>query len=383
MHQKSDTHYFIKMERPQIIALYLPQFHPTDNNDKWWGKGFTEWTNVGKAKPLFKGHYQPKVPSDLGYYDLRLKEVRNEQAKLAKEAGISAFCYYHYWFGNGEEELEFPFNEVLRTKEPDFPFCLCWANESWHKKFWNDFNSSQKMMLREQTYPGDEDIIKHFYRLLPAFKDKRYFKVNGKNIFMIYKPFDIPDCKLFIRTWNKLALSEQLPEFFFIAQIQEKIDDDGIENLISNGFDAVNLVGLYHSTEDLFNSYSAPKKLFKRAVRFIRNRILSQPLVYNYAEISKFFNSRYITNENCVPTLIPNWDHTPRSGNKGLVFENSTPILFEHHVKDTINQISSKSNKLIFLKSWNEWGEGNYMEPDLKWGKGYIQSLRKVIDDYV
>ena len=140
------------MSRPKVIAFYLPQFHPTPHNDEWWGKGFTEWTNVGKAKPLFWGHYQPKVPADLGYYDLRLSEVREAQAELAREAGIYGFCYYHYWFGDGKEELELPFDEVLRLGKPDIPFMLCWANESWHKKFWNkDGIGTSKQVLVEQT----------------------------------------------------------------------------------------------------------------------------------------------------------------------------------------------------------------------------------------
>lgn len=150
------------MSKPKLIAFYLPQYHPTLDNDKWWGKGFTEWTNVGKAKPLFIGHYQPKVPADLGYYDLRVPEVRELQASLAKEAGIYGFCYYHYWFGNGRKELELPFAEVLKSEKPNFPFCLCWANESWHSKFWNKDGSIEKKILIEQLYPGDDDIINHF-----------------------------------------------------------------------------------------------------------------------------------------------------------------------------------------------------------------------------
>lgn len=155
----------------RVIAFYLPQFHPTPENDLWWGKGFTEWTNVGKARPLFRGHYQPKVPADLGYYDLRVPETRKAQAEMAREYGIEGFCYWHYWFGNGRELLDFPFKEVLKSGEPDFPFCLGWANHSWEDKQFNKEGNSK--ILMEQQYPGDTDYTEHFYSLLPAFKDPR------------------------------------------------------------------------------------------------------------------------------------------------------------------------------------------------------------------
>ena len=158
--------------KPRLISFYLPQFYPTPENDEWWGKGFTEWTNVGRAKPLFKGHYQPKVPADLGYYDLRIPEVREQQADLAREAGIEGFCYWHYWFGNGKRLLDRVFREVVETGKPDFPFCLCWANESWHKKFWNMDGTTDKQILAEQVYEDEEGNTKHFYALLDAFKDK-------------------------------------------------------------------------------------------------------------------------------------------------------------------------------------------------------------------
>ena len=166
----------MKKERAnaRVIALYLPQFHPIPENDKWWGPGFTEWMNVVKGKPLFKGHVQPKIPADLGFYDLRLPETREAQAQLAREAGIEGFCYYHYWFG-GKQLLERPFNEVLSSGKPDFPFCLCWANHSWSNKTWNRKSNLQaNSMLIEQTYPGDEDDREHFMNVLPAFKDKRF-----------------------------------------------------------------------------------------------------------------------------------------------------------------------------------------------------------------
>jgi lipopolysaccharide biosynthesis protein len=173
------------MSKIRSIAFYLPQFHPIKENNEWWGKGFTEWTNVGKARPLFKGHYQPRIPADLGYYDLRLDEVRVEQALMAKEFGIEGFCYWHYWFGNGRTLLERPFKEVLESGSPDFPFCLAWANETW-KGFAHGLKN--RNVLIEQKYLGERDDTDHFYKVLPAFKDKRYIKVNSKPVFLIYKP---------------------------------------------------------------------------------------------------------------------------------------------------------------------------------------------------
>ena len=181
-------------KKARVIAYYLPQFHPTPENDKFWGKGFTEWTNVGRARPLFHGHYQPRVPADLGYYDLRMPEIREQQAELAREAGIEGFCYWHYWFGGGKELLERPFNEVVESGKPDFPFCLGWANHTWSTRTWTSSKTGyQETIIAEMTYPGDEDHISHFYKYLNAFKDKRYIKVDGKLLFVIFAPQDFVD----------------------------------------------------------------------------------------------------------------------------------------------------------------------------------------------
>ena len=170
----------MKKAKVRAIAFYLPQFYPTPENDEWWAPGFTEWTNVGKAKPLFHGHYQPRVPADLGYYDLRVPETREMQAQLAKEAGLEGFCYWHYWF-NGRRLLDRVFREVVESGTPDFPFCLCWANHSWYAKTWNS-NSPDRLLI-EQTYGGVEDFTAHFNAMLPAFKDEKYIKVDGKPVF--------------------------------------------------------------------------------------------------------------------------------------------------------------------------------------------------------
>lgn len=356
----------------KIIAYYLPQYHPFKENNEWWGTGFTEWTNVGKAKKYFKDHYQPKVPKDLGYYDLRIAEVRNQQANLAKEAGIDGFCYWHYWFGNGRRLLEMPFNEVLKSGKPDFPFCLGWANESWKAKVW-DFNSTKRdRTLIEQLYPGEQDYIDHFYTVLEAFKDKRYLTKDNKPIFVVYKPFLIPDASNFIKVWRKLAIKEGLEGIHFIGSTEKS---ENIEPIMNMGFDAINIVrnGEYAYNKKLLKKILIPTLLYK---------IFRKPLKISYSLMIQYFVQKEEREKNVYPSIIPNWDHTPRSGRKGSVFHNSTPELFSKHVKEVFNSVKDKKteDKIIFLKSWNEWGEGNYMEPDLRFGKKYIEvmgSLRK------
>lgn len=358
---------------PEIIAFYLPQYHPTPHNNEWWGEGFTEWTNVAKAKPLYPGHYQPKVPGDLGFYDLRMPEVRKKQAELAKEAGITGFCYYHYWFGNGEQELELPFNEVLRTGEPDFPFCLCWANETWGRKMWNkDGAVVGQQILAEQKYLGEEDDIKHFYSLLPAFRDSRYMRIDDKPIFMIYRPLAFNDVNRFINLWNKLAQENGLKGFYFIAySLMVNTEYASIKAL---GFDSVCSCRL-----------GKTKNNFLWIVRRALSMFTKIPIILSYKKVIPSLIQSFEKEHNDVyPTMIPNWDHTPRSGTNGYLYSNCTPELFEIHARNTIEAVINRpqNRRICFLKSWNEWGEGNYMEPDLKYGKGYLHALRKVINQY-
>lgn len=361
--------------KPRIIAFYLPQFHPTKNNNKWWGQGFTEWTNVGKAKPLFKGHEQPKVPADLGYYDLRLSQPKIEQAILAKEAGIEGFCYYHYWFGRGHEELDLPFKEIVKTRNPDFPFCLCWANESWNKKFWNKDGTYDREVLAEQLYDNEVGHREHFYSLLDAFRDERYIKINGKILFMIYKPLDFNGVRYFIELWNKLALENGLKGFHFVGQT---INEEDIDKILSLGFDSVNIVRLWDAFRNQYR-----KNSFKGVIRYCHKYLLNNPFIVEYKKAVEYLIKKEDSNPCIYPTLIPNWDHTPRSGTGGSVLINSSPTLFKQHAKDVFSIVKDKpyDQNLVFLKSWNEWGEGNYMEPDLKNGKGYINALREALEE--
>ena len=223
------------MNKLQIIAFYLPQYHPFKENDEWWGKGFTEWTNVGKAKPLFKGHNQPRVPTELGYYDLRLPSVREQQAQMAKDAGVTAFCYWHYWFGNGKRLIPEVFQEVLESGNPDFPFCLGWANHSWFAKNWNSDGTTTQKLLMEQTYPGIEDEKMHFEFLLKAFKDSRYVKVDGKPLLYIFAPRDLPT--EYIRNFRRWAKDAEFPDLYLVANVQDLRLSK--QEILSLGYDAV------------------------------------------------------------------------------------------------------------------------------------------------
>lgn len=363
------------MDKSKVIAFYLPQFHPTEDNNKWWGEGFTEWTNVGKAKMLYKNHYQPKVPADLGYYDLRLSDIRTKQAILAKEAGIYGFCYYHYWFGAGKQELELPFNEVVKTKEPDFPFCLCWANESWNKKFWNPDGTCDKEVLIQQSYDKEDGNRRHFYSLLDAFNDHRYIKINNKLLFIIYKPLDFENINDFMLQWDNLAKEHGLNGFYFLGHTSSP--DEELNSILNLKLRGVISVRINNCVKYFYN-----KKKISGLLNHIIRVLFKRPFVIEYNKCIEIL-SEVNENTKVIPTILPNWDHTPRSGRGGFVLHRSTPKFFKLHLKTLFKNLKEKprESNLIFLKSWNEWGEGNYMEPDIIFGKQYIQVLKSTLDE--
>lgn len=372
------------MNKTKVIALYLPQFHPMKENNEWWGAGYTEWNSVAKAKPLFKGHEQPKIPADLGFYDLRLPESREFQAQLAKRAGISAFCYYHYWF-EGRELMERPFNEVLESGQPTFPFCLAWANHDWYNKGW--INSKKRIelipkLLIKQTYGGVEDYTKHFYSLLKAFKDSRYFKLHGRLVFMIYAADSVPELELFIKTWRSLAQKEGLPGFYFITHFDRPSLYSRTEEFLAKGLDAINVSFLHRPFQTRFANMLKNNKWLNLWYQRWQSHIHFAPEVVQYKEAIKKMDDPIFEERNIIPTIIPNWDHTPRSGRFGRVFQDCTPALFKVHVNDILKRLTNKEDedRVIFLKSWNEWGEGNYLEPDSKFGCQYIETLRECLE---
>lgn len=384
------------MNKARIIALYLPQFHPIPENDRWWGPGFTEWTNVAKSKPLFRGHVQPRIPADLGFYDLRLAETREQQAILAREAGIEGFCYYHYWFGGGRQLLERPFNEVVASGKPDFPFCICWANHTWSNKTWNRKSAMQQdTVLMEQTYPGTEDDIAHFNSLLPAFRDSRYMTVDGKLIFVIYDPLKFINIERFIETWRKLAEKNGLPGFHFVGMTPStltfRVAVDGsrqrvmpnlkssakiFKDVLDLGFDSVNSFGKRRG-EMLYEGKW--KNLAKTILRHIG--LPTGSIRYDYERTVRNYFAPEDSWENVYPTILPQWDRTPRVSSWDGVYVNATPEKFEQHIRQALDLIKNKEpeHRILFLKSWNEWGEGNYVEPDLQWGHGFLDAIHRAV----
>jgi hypothetical protein len=347
----------------RTIAFYLPQFFPTPENDLWWGKGFTEWTNVGRAKPLFPGHYQPRIPADLGYYDLRVPQIRAEQAKMAKEAGIEGFCYWHYWF-SGKRLLNYVMDEVINSGEPDYPFCLCWANHSWKAKTWDPVIPDK--MLIEQTYPGEEDYFNHFQVMLPVFRDKRYIRVDGKLLFGIFDPGNIPNMEEMACVWNDLAIKNGFPGFCFFAFAQG-------QGALESARDPVYNKVVYDA---MFDAVHYRNSRLLSHIKAKLATLLDRPFPISYDLYTQVALKQFDKFPNLIPCIDPNFDHSPRSGAKGVILHGSTPEKWGVFFRQTSEMVSLRNkDNLLFIKAWNEWGEGNYLEPDIRFGRAYLDKM--------
>jgi len=369
------------------IAFFLPQFHPIPENDKWWGDGFTEWTNVVKAEPLFKGHHQPHLPGELGFYDLRLKEVRQRQADLAKEAGIFGFCYYHYWF-NGRRILERPFNEVFESGQPDFPFMLCWANENWTRIWDGDENE----ILLKQEYSSEDDR-QHIQSLIPYFKDPRYIRIHDKPVFVVYKSSLLPDPARTIAIWREEVKLAGLDLYIC------RIDSFGFEGLeyMKAGFDAAiefqpfsKILGNFRNNilTPRFRSNFLDRTILKwhhllgkKDTKDILLKKLFSHIDYN--DFVDYLIKTYEYPEEYIrfPGITPSWDNTARRGKLSFVFKNANPEKYKEwlgfHYKNY--KPATSDENLLFINAWNEWAEGNHLEPDKKWGRKYLEATREIL----
>ncbi len=341
----------------RLIAFYLPQFHPIPENDAWWGEGFTEWTNVGRAQPAFAGHQQPQIPGDLGFYDLRLAETRAAQAALARAHGVHGFCYYHYWFG-GQRLLERPFNEVLASGEPDFPFCLCWANEPWSRRW----DGQAENVLQAQTY-SPEDDVNHIRWLIPALADERAIRIAGKPVFVVYQGRDLPDPARTVATWRREVAAAGLPGIYLLTV--ETGWDEGWD-ATQVGFDGKILFAPQFTT--LGNSGAEIKIPGQEKLRVFDYQqawpVLANPKPVDYL--------RY-------ETVCPAWDNSARRGDAAWVLHNATPAAYEQWLRAAVGRAAARpaNQRVVFLNAWNEWAEGAHLEPDLKNGLAYLEATKR------
>ncbi|WP_161568066.1 glycoside hydrolase family 99-like domain-containing protein [Leeuwenhoekiella aestuarii] len=368
------------MSEIRFLAYYLPQYHPIPENDEWWGKGFTEWTNVAKAKPLFRRHKQPKLPADFGFYDLRLPEIQEKQSELALDYGIDGFIYYQYWFGGDKYLLERPAEQMLENKKVKIPFCFCWANETW-KGIWHGVESPD--ILIEQEYGEDLDYRQYFDYLLPFFKDERYIKVGNKPMFHIYRIDDIPNLEHFLELFNFWAIQEGFNGVYFVATIVNNIDFIKSNEFIFGqvGIDIFRRMRYNQDTWFKNGSFLNRIEMKYKSLIGYTNKIgeRRRPLIFDYKKGVKLL-SQDIPHKKYIPCAFPNWDNSPRSGKKSLIFKNATPNAWKEHLDHMIRILKSKPEnpQIIIIKSWNEWAEGNYLEPDQEFGISFLKVIKEL-----
>lgn len=343
------------------IAIYLPQFHPIPENDKAWGEGFTEWTNVRKAKPLFEGHYQPHVPhEDVGYYDLRDPEVMVRQAAMAKAYGIYGFAFYHYWF-NGKQLLETPLDNMLKSGKPDFPFLYIWANEHWSRRW----DGSEHEIIQEQHYSHEDDLNHIRFLCENVFSDKRYITIDEKPVFMVYRTELLPDIKETARIWREEARKFGFKDLYLVR----------VENFVAGinpleiGFDA--------AMEFAPDSLSKDIEPYKESNQF-------GLYIQDYNSSIKNFDSKFKYNYKLFRGVYPGWDNTARKNNKATIFINNNQYSFKYYLNKAILYTKFKheiESQFIFINAWNEWAEGCHIEPDIFNGYSYLESIKESIDN--
>jgi lipopolysaccharide biosynthesis protein len=372
--------------KSKIIAMYFTQLHAIPENDVWWGSGFTDWDNVKSAKPLYSGHYQPRIPLASNYYDQSELHVVRHQVDLAKKNGIYGFCHYHYWF-DGKQLLETPTNLFLENTDIDFPFCLSWANETWSRRW----DGRDHDILIKQTHPPTlESWSKHFDYLIRAWTDRRAIKINGKPVFVIYRPQKIEKLAEMLDFWNTKAIKNGLEGVYFIFQKQyEPSDSSCLEP-----FDACFQFQPFEAIHSSGYSSAAVKKQRLRALidmmpRFVQNAIWSiwasqkkHHTVHSYDRVWQ----QIIDNASCSPVnefpgAFVDWDNTARYGGRATIFSGASPERFKYWLSRLVDLMSDRPEEMnyVFLNAWNEWAESAYLEPDEKNGYAYLEAVSSVM----
>jgi hypothetical protein len=348
----------------KAIAFYLPQFHPIQENDAWWGKGFTEWHKVVRARPFYVNHYQPRLPSDLGYYDLRVPETRIAQAELAKAYGLYGFCYYYYWFG-GKKLLDRPIQAVLESREPDFPFCICWANENWTRRW--DGLDNEVLISQIAARETEQEFIKD---VLPFLKDDRYIRVRAKPLLLVYRPELLADSKMVTDSWREVAAGEGIGDLFLVRC------EHGFKTRLGRpeegGFDAS-----CEFPPHRIQMHRPPDSFFLQSAADPTLNIWDYPSV----AVESMHSSQ--PDYKMFRGVMLHWDNTPRQGKTGHIFENFSPEIYEWWLTEVCLQTierRAEDERLVFINAWNEWAEGAYLEPDIRYGRRNLDATKRAID---
>lgn len=371
----------------KLIAMYFPQLHVIPENDEWWGKGFTDWNNVRAAKPLYEGHFQPRVPLDNNYYDQSRVETLCWQVDLAKRHGFYGFCHYHYWF-DGKQLLETPTNLIMANKDIDFPFCLSWANETWSRRW----NARDSHILIQQTHPPFKERWKlHYDYLIKAWTDPRAIKVGGKPVFVIYRPQRIEKIDEMLAYWRELAQQDGLPGLYFVFQKQYELPN----RHCLNSFDAI----FQFQPFETINSPAFDKQLFKHSLLFklvrslperyqnklrgFREAFVNEPTFYDYNIIwQQIVEIRRDPKLTTFPGAFVDWDNTSRYKKRATIIRSASPASFGAWFSKLVDTMPKRDlpENFIFMNAWNEWSEGAYFEPDQRFGYQYLEAVKKVLD---
>ncbi len=358
------------MSKPRAIAFVLPQFHPIPENDLWWGKGFTEWTNVTKAIPLFEGHYQPHLPTDLGFYDLRLPQARAEQAKLAKEHGIHGFCYYHYWF-NGKRLLHEPIDGMLKQSDLNMPFMFCWANENWTRRW----DGRDKEILIQQKYSKEDDIAHIRWLCEHVFSDERYIRIDEKPVFMIYRHNLFPDFRETVKLWREIAIKEFGYKDLYLLITESLNDTTNPENM---GVDA----SVEFSPHVIISDHQQNVAQHKPWAKFLKLKKKASPKYRHFKTGLEWALKRNLPDYKLYRSVTPSWDNTARRGENGIIVHGSSPELYQYWLQNIVTSFKpfSEEENLVFINAMNEWAEGNHLEPCIKYGRAYLEATKNAMD---
>lgn len=369
----------------KVIAFYLPQYYSFPENDKWWGKGFTEWTNVKKSYPLYEGHYQPTVPLNSNYYSLEDIETMQWQAAIAKKYNVYGFCFYHYWFGENRQLMEKPVKNWLKHKEIDFPFCLCWANHNWSRTW----VGGDKDVLMDMRYGNVEEWEKHFVYLLEYFKDKRYIKVNNKPVLLIYLPQDIDCLKEMITYFKKRAIEEGLNGITFIAQSLFTDDFNKYKEYIDYRVQYEPNYSRFKQFSNILKvssvfAYDRIKYKFKAKIKNMSRGFIFKCNTYDYDAVWDFILKKPVDDPTWIAGAFVNCDVTPRRQDRAVIYRGFSPSKFEKYFRLLSNKVKNEySTDFVFISAWNEWGEGMYLEPDEKYGYSCLEAVKKVVSDTI